>query len=164
MHNDLFGHAEFIAAFRSLHLVEGFTDFPVFSPEEHFAEGVAVGSKEAAGVDGHREQTRTGQLFRECLVVGTTVEAEDPCFRTTIDLLAVGSNNHFAGWVEGPNARESAFGGRRLVGNEINRVGAWLAVDPFMEAATHATAAIIVDFDFLDSVWQFHGFSFQLFQ
>jgi hypothetical protein len=164
MHNDLLGHAEFIAAFRNLHLVEGFTDFPVFSPEEHFAEGVAVGSKEAAGVDGHREHPRTGQLFRERLVVGTTVEAEDPCFGPTIDLLAVGSNNHFAGWVERPNAWESAFGGRRLVGNEINRVGAWLAVDPFMEAATHATAAIVVNFDFLDSVWEFHGCSFRRFQ
>ncbi len=142
--------------------MEFFADLFVLSTEQDFAECVAVGGEEAAGVFGDGEELGAGEFVGGCLVVGAAVEAPDPGFGSAEDLLSVGADNHLASGVEGANAGEGALCFASLVGNEADREGAGLSVDPFVEGAAHAAAAVIINFDGLNVFGQCHDLSLSL--
>jgi hypothetical protein len=78
------------------------------------------------------------------------MEAEHPSLGSSENFVSACPHDHLAGGVERPDAGEDLLGTRGLVGDEVDPECARLAVDPFMEAAAHPAAAIVVNLNPVD--------------
>jgi len=136
-----------VFTFGQLHLMKFFSDFFVFLAEEDFTERMTVRGKHAAASDRDGQPSWTRQTPGRRLMVLATIEADNPCLRATENFIFISSDDHLTGRIECAYARKDLFCTHGLIGNELYRIRTRLAVDPFVKAAAHSAATIVVNFN-----------------
>jgi hypothetical protein len=138
------------------HLVKGFPYFAVFLPKENLAQPMAVCGKQATNPHCHRQHGRPGQSPGQVPIIGATVEAPHPRFGPAIENPLIRPHDHLTRRIQGMETWKDVFGLPRLIGNELDREGPLLTMNPFVESAAHATTSIVKNFDLVNLEWEFH--------
>lgn len=129
----------------------------VLAAEEDLAERMPVRRQDPAGMNRHRQKSRTSQPARRSLMVRTAVEAPNPGLRPPENLVRARSDDHFPGRVEGSQSRKHPLRMGGLIRDELDPERPRLAIDPLVECAAHPAAAVVEHLDSLNLRWQFHG-------